>query len=81
MIKSIGDNYRIYDLIIVKTILKKSLVLDYGFSNATFETPNHAFIHIETLYAFIYISFPFLLNIMHNTFQQGLWMHCICPFL
>jgi hypothetical protein len=42
MIKSIGDNYRIYGLIIVK-IAKKSLVLDYGLSNATFETPNHAF--------------------------------------
>jgi hypothetical protein len=42
MNKSIGDNYKIYDLIIVKTA-KKSLVLDYGLSNATFETPNHAF--------------------------------------
>jgi hypothetical protein len=42
MIKNIGDNYRIYGLIIVKTT-KKSLVLDYGLSNATFETPNHAF--------------------------------------
>jgi hypothetical protein len=40
MIKTIGDNYGIYGLIIVK-IAKKSLVLDYGFSNATFETPNH----------------------------------------
>ncbi len=42
MIKSIQDNYKIYGLIIVK-IAKKLLVLDYGFSNATFETPNHAF--------------------------------------
>jgi hypothetical protein len=42
MIKIIGDNYKIYGLIIVKTA-KKSLVLDYVFSNATFETPNHAF--------------------------------------
>jgi hypothetical protein len=29
MIKSIGDNYKIYGLIIVKTI-KKLLMLDYG---------------------------------------------------
>jgi hypothetical protein len=36
MIKSIGDNYRIYGLLIVKTV-KKSLMLDYGLSNATFE--------------------------------------------
>jgi len=42
MIKSIEDNYRIYGLIIVK-IAKTSLVLDYGLSNATFETLNHAF--------------------------------------
>jgi hypothetical protein len=42
MIKNIGDNYRIYALIIVKTT-KKSLMLDYGLSNATFETPNHVF--------------------------------------
>jgi hypothetical protein len=42
MIKSIGHNYRIYGLIIVK-IVKKSLVLDYGLSNAIFETPNHPF--------------------------------------
>jgi hypothetical protein len=40
MIKSIGNNYRNYGLIIVKTA-KKSLVLNYGLSNATFETPNH----------------------------------------
>jgi hypothetical protein len=42
MIKSIGDNYRTYGLIIVETILKKHL-LDYGLSNTTFETFNHAF--------------------------------------
>jgi hypothetical protein len=41
MIKHIGDNYRIYGLMIVK-IAKK--LLDYGLSNATFETPTHAFI-------------------------------------
>ncbi len=40
MIKIIGYNYWIYDLIIVKTA-KKSLVLDFGLSNATFETLNH----------------------------------------
>jgi hypothetical protein len=44
MIKNIGDNYRIFGLIIVK-IAKKSLVLNYGLSNATFEPPNHAFTH------------------------------------
>jgi hypothetical protein len=43
MIKSIGDYYRIYDLIIVKIAQKKSLVLDYELSNATFEPLNHAF--------------------------------------
>jgi len=42
MNKSIGENNTIYGLIIVK-IDKKSLVLDYGLSNVTFETPNHAF--------------------------------------
>jgi hypothetical protein len=42
MIKSIGDNYRIYGLIIIK-IAKKSPMLDYGLSNAIFETPNHVF--------------------------------------
>jgi hypothetical protein len=42
MIKNIRHNYRIYGLIIVKTT-KKSLVLNYGLSNATFETPNHTF--------------------------------------
>jgi len=41
MIKNIGDNYKIYGLIIVKTT-KKSLMLDYRLSNATFETSNHA---------------------------------------
>jgi hypothetical protein len=46
MIKSIGDNYRIYGLIILK-IAKKSLVLDYGLSNATFETPNHVFAQLR----------------------------------
>jgi hypothetical protein len=44
MIESIGDNYRIYGLIIVKTA-KKSLVFNYGLSNSTFETTNHAFAH------------------------------------
>jgi hypothetical protein len=44
MIKNIGDNYRIYGLIIAKTT-KKLLMLDYGLSNVTFETPNHAFTH------------------------------------
>jgi hypothetical protein len=42
MIKSTRDNDRIYGLIIVKTT-KKSILLNYGLSNATFETPNHAF--------------------------------------
>jgi len=42
MIKSIRDDYRIYGLKIVKTA-KISLVLDYGLSNPTFETPNRAF--------------------------------------
>jgi len=44
MIKSIRDNYRIYGLIIVK-IAKKSIMLDYGLSNATFETTNHVSTH------------------------------------
>jgi hypothetical protein len=48
MIKSIGDNYRIYGLIIVKTA-KKLVVLDYGLSNATFNTPNHGFAQIEVM--------------------------------
>jgi beta-lactamase superfamily II metal-dependent hydrolase len=47
MIKNIGDNYRIYGLIIIK-ITKKLLVLDYGLSNATFETPNHVFAPLLT---------------------------------
>jgi hypothetical protein len=51
MIKNIRDNYRIYALIIVK-IAKKSLVLDYGFSNATFEKPNHVFALNYNLYLF-----------------------------
>jgi hypothetical protein len=38
MIKNIANNYRIYGLIIVK-IAKK--LIDYGFSNAIFETLNH----------------------------------------
>jgi hypothetical protein len=42
MIKNIRDSYRIYGLIIIKTT-KKLLMLDYGLSNATFETPNHVF--------------------------------------
>ncbi len=42
MIKNIGDNYRIYGLLIFK-FTKKLLLLDYEFSNATFETFNHAF--------------------------------------
>jgi hypothetical protein len=44
MIKNVADNYRIYGLIIVK-ITNTLLVLNYGFSNATFETSNHAFAH------------------------------------
>ncbi len=46
MIKNIGDNHRIYGFIIVK-IANKLLVLDYGFSNAIFEPPNHAFARIN----------------------------------
>jgi hypothetical protein len=42
MIKSIRDNCRIYGLKINK-IAKNLLMLDYGLSNATFETPTHAF--------------------------------------
>jgi hypothetical protein len=48
MIKTIGDNYRIYGLIIIKTA-KELLMLDYGISNATFETPNHAFTPLLTM--------------------------------
>jgi hypothetical protein len=51
MIKKIGDNYRIYGLIIVK-IAKQLIVLDYGLSNATFEIANHAFTHWLLSYAF-----------------------------
>jgi hypothetical protein len=40
MIKNLENNYRIYGLIIVKTT-KKSIMLNYGLSNATFETSNH----------------------------------------
>jgi hypothetical protein len=46
MIKNIRDKYRIYGLIIIK-IEKTSLVLDYGLSNATFETPNHVFTQLR----------------------------------
>ncbi len=46
MIIDIKNNCRIYSLIIVKST-KKSLMLDYGFSNATFETPNHAFAQLS----------------------------------
>jgi hypothetical protein len=56
MIKNIGDNYRIYGLIIVKTA-KKLLMLDYGLSNATFETPNHAFTLCQTFEKIIYYIF------------------------
>jgi len=42
MIKSTGDNYRIYGLIIVK-LVKKLLMLNYGFSNTTFEPLNYVF--------------------------------------
>ncbi len=43
MTKSIGDNYRTYGLIIVKIVKRKSLVLDYGHSNATFVPLDNAF--------------------------------------
>jgi hypothetical protein len=49
MIKNIGDNYRIYGLIIVKTT-KKLLMLKYGLLNATFETSNHVFALNYNLY-------------------------------
>jgi hypothetical protein len=42
MIKNIADNYRIYDLIIIKTA-KKLIMLNYKLYDASFETPNHAF--------------------------------------
>jgi hypothetical protein len=44
MIKRIKDNYKIYSLIIVKTT-KKSLKLDYGLLNTTFDPLNHVFAH------------------------------------
>jgi hypothetical protein len=47
MIQNIRDDCRIYGLIIVK-IAKTSLVLDYGLSNAIFETPNHAFARLQS---------------------------------
>jgi len=53
MIKSIGDNFKIYGLTIIK-IVKKSLVLDYGLSNATFETPNHVFALLVYIPTFIH---------------------------
>jgi hypothetical protein len=43
MIKSIGDNYGIYGLIIVKIKKTKSLMLDHELSKTTFEPANHAF--------------------------------------
>jgi hypothetical protein len=49
MIKSIGDNYRIYGLIIVKTT-NTSLVLDYGLSNTNFEPLNHAFAQMQVVF-------------------------------
>ncbi len=52
MIKSIRDNCKIYGSTIVK-IAKKSLMLDYGFSNATFETPNHDLAHVAFLIMFL----------------------------
>jgi len=42
------DNYRIYGLIIVKTA-RKLLMLDYGFSNTTFEPPDHVFALIPNM--------------------------------
>jgi hypothetical protein len=42
MIKITRNNYRIYGFKIVKTA-KTLLMLDYGFSNATIGTLNHAF--------------------------------------
>jgi len=46
--KNIGNNYKIYDLIIVK-IVKKSLMLNYGLSITTFETCNHASTQLNIL--------------------------------
>jgi hypothetical protein len=45
MIKKIEDNYKFYGLVIIKTT-NFFVVLDYGLSNATFETPNHTFTHL-----------------------------------
>jgi hypothetical protein len=56
------DNYRIYGLIIVKTE-KNLLVLDYGLSNATFETPNHAFAHYWSIMVKIQLFKLFLVII------------------
>jgi len=58
MIKSIKDNCRIYGLIIDKTT-KKSLMLNYGLSNATFETFNHAFTPLAYLIV-ITLGFSFM---------------------
>jgi hypothetical protein len=68
MIKSIKDNCRIYGLIIVK-ITKKSLVLNYGLSNVTFEILNHAFTPLSSLAYLIVITlgFPFM-NIENPNF-------------
>jgi hypothetical protein len=65
MIKSIRDNYRIYGLIIVKTT-KKSLVLDYGLSNATFETPNHDFTPMCSQFGFLNFPNMFPITIIKN---------------
>jgi len=56
------DNYRIYALIIVKTE-KNLLVLDYGFSNATFETPNHVLAHYWSIMVKIQLFKLFLVII------------------
>jgi hypothetical protein len=48
MIKNIGINYRIYGLKLLK-LQKKSLMLDYGLSNITFDPPNHAFAPNSTI--------------------------------
>jgi len=42
MIKNIGDNYRIYGLIIFE-IAKNLILLNCGLSNTSFEALNHAF--------------------------------------
>jgi hypothetical protein len=56
MIKNIGDNYWIYSLKIIKTAKKKSLVLEYGLSNAIFEPLNHVFA-FQNLKIFLQIVF------------------------